>query len=53
MPFPSLPIGLRVTISAALVGSVTAVPLVIIGGLAFAEARGWQPPVWNLKGVGW
>ena len=52
MPFPNLPKWLRFTIAAALVASVTAVPLAILGGLAIAELRGWEPPVWNLKGVG-
>ena len=50
MPFPSLPLLTRVAVSAALIASVTLIPLAIYVGLAVAEANGWQPPVWNLRG---
>lgn len=53
MPFPNLPKWQRYLIAGALIAAVTVVPLTILGGLAIAELRGWEPPVWNLRGVGW
>lgn len=53
LPFPNLPKWQRYLIVAALIASVTIVPMAIYVGLTIAELRGWEPPVWGLKGVGW
>ena len=53
LPFLHSPLWFRVAVAAFLIGSVTVVPIAILAGLAYAELQRWQPPVWNIRGLGW